>query len=93
MISKKETMKRVTWFLQNVCNVEDIGDREFSYTNARFFVYMDCQEHGCFESFYDFKTEEQVNQIIKHQMVNAKHSWHNVFIFDVLKNKLLTAHI
>jgi hypothetical protein len=94
---KKETaINRAEEFLRNLpCILLDESVPfenylDFSEPDKPYYVYMDAEARGCFENEAKFMTAEEVNSLIKQQMMSGRYDkWDHICIFDIKNNEIV----
>lgn len=92
-MKKEDAIKKAVQFLLNLPHI-DLGDEEsikdycdFDNSNKPYYVYVDIERSGCFESNTGFFSKTEVNSLIKEQLDNEDGKWDHILILDVKNNK------
>lgn len=90
-MKKQEILKRVQQFLIeiNVASEDDFEENLFDFSNYNkpYYLYMDIERCGCFESRSSFMSKDKVNDIIEDQLQGGQNAWDHIYIFDINQNK------
>lgn len=100
MHPNKIAIEKAKKFLQKIgcCDLDDdenIEDNhDFSYSNKPYYIYLNVQRRGCFQSEQKFYSKSEINELIKHQF-NSDYDdkWDHIYILDVKKNKIVKPHL
>lgn len=75
MRNAEEAIKRVKNFLKNLIHMEldFIDNCDFSNPFNPYYIYMDTENRGCFESKQFFIDKSNLNKLIIKQFINNKY--------------------